>query len=65
MQAQSLASLIDKKVTNGACPACVLIREHVLTPPTLEGYIGMAIVGGVAAVGALVAASLIRRATRK
>ncbi|KAI0704307.1 mitochondrial fission 1 protein [Cytidiella melzeri] len=46
MQAQSLASLIEKKVTR-------------------DGYIGMAMVGGVAAVSALVAAALIRRANRK
>ncbi|KIP10001.1 hypothetical protein PHLGIDRAFT_85705 [Phlebiopsis gigantea 11061_1 CR5-6] len=46
MQAQSLASLIDKKVAR-------------------DGYIGMALVGGVAAVSALVAATLIRRATRR
>ncbi|GJE91021.1 mitochondrial fission protein Fis1 domain-containing protein [Phanerochaete sordida] len=46
LQAQSLQTLIEKKVTH-------------------EGYIGMAIVGGVAALGALVAASIIRRATRK
>ncbi|KAI0821550.1 mitochondrial fission 1 protein [Irpex lacteus] len=45
LQAQSLASLIDKKVTR-------------------DGYIGMAMVGGVAAVSALVAAALIRRAKR-
>ncbi|THH27468.1 hypothetical protein EUX98_g6716 [Antrodiella citrinella] len=43
LQAQSLASLIDKKVTQ-------------------EGYIGMAIAGGVAAVGTLILASIIRRA---
>jgi len=43
LQAQSLASLIDKKVTQ-------------------EGYIGMAIAGGVAALGTLVLASVIRRA---
>ncbi|KAG1808611.1 uncharacterized protein BJ212DRAFT_1382043 [Suillus subaureus] len=46
LQAQSLASLIDKGVTR-------------------EGYVGMALAGGVAAVGTLVIAGLIRRATRK
>ncbi|KAG1876475.1 hypothetical protein DFJ58DRAFT_754478 [Suillus subalutaceus] len=46
MQAQSLASLIDKGVTR-------------------EGYVGMALAGGVAAVGTLLIAGLIRRATRK
>ncbi|KAG0709276.1 hypothetical protein DFH29DRAFT_222665 [Suillus ampliporus] len=46
MQAQSLASLIDKGVAR-------------------EGYVGMALAGGVAAVGTLLIAGLIRRATRK
>ncbi|KAG1881258.1 mitochondrial fission 1 protein [Suillus decipiens] len=46
LQAQSLASLIDKGVTR-------------------EGYVGMALAGGVAAVGTLLIAGLIRRATRK
>ncbi|KAI0091710.1 mitochondrial fission 1 protein [Irpex rosettiformis] len=46
MQAQSLAALIERKVTR-------------------DGYIGMAMVGGIAAVSALVAAALIRRANRK
>lgn len=46
LQAQSLASLIDKGVAR-------------------EGYVGMALAGGVAAVGTLLIAGLIRRATRK
>ncbi|KAH9839862.1 mitochondrial fission 1 protein [Rhodofomes roseus] len=46
MQAQSLASLIDQRVTR-------------------EGYIGMALAGGVAAIGTILLASLIRRAARK
>ncbi|KAG2042533.1 hypothetical protein BDR03DRAFT_911881 [Suillus americanus] len=46
LQAQSLASLIDKGVVR-------------------EGYVGMALAGGVAAVGTLLIAGLIRRATRK
>ncbi|OBZ73741.1 Mitochondria fission 1 protein [Grifola frondosa] len=46
MQAQSLATLIDKRVTR-------------------DGYIGMALAGGVAAVGTLLVASFIRRASRK
>ncbi|KAG6854258.1 mitochondrial membrane protein [Blastosporella zonata] len=45
MQAQSLASLIDKGVAR-------------------EGYIGMALVGGAAAVGTLLLAGLVRRARR-
>ncbi|KAG2113095.1 uncharacterized protein F5147DRAFT_682698 [Suillus discolor] len=46
LQAQSLASLIDKGVAR-------------------EGYVGMALAGGVAAVGTLLIAGLIRRAARK
>ncbi|KAI0741882.1 mitochondrial fission 1 protein [Daedaleopsis nitida] len=46
MQAQSLAGLIDQRVTR-------------------DGYIGMAIVGGVAAVSTLLLAGIIRRASRK
>lgn len=64
MQAQSLATLIDKKVARGTLISLLLIgffTQHEIT----DGYIGMALVGGVAAVGALVAAGLIRRATRK
>ena len=33
--------------------------------PNPEGYIGMAIAGGAAAVGTLLIAGLVRRATRK
>ncbi|KAI0641942.1 mitochondrial fission 1 protein [Trametes meyenii] len=46
LQAQSLASLIDTRVTR-------------------EGYIGMAIVGGVAALSTLALATIIRRASRR
>ncbi|KAH7929105.1 mitochondrial fission 1 protein [Leucogyrophana mollusca] len=46
LQAQSLASLIEKAVAR-------------------EGYVGMALAGGVAALGTLLVAGLIRRATRK
>ncbi|OJT01873.1 Mitochondria fission 1 protein [Trametes pubescens] len=46
LQAQSLASLIDTRVTR-------------------EGYIGMAIVGGLAALSTLALATIIRRASRK
>ncbi|KAL5492278.1 FIS1 [Sanghuangporus weigelae] len=45
MQAQSLAELIDQKMTR-------------------EGYIGLALAGGAAAVGTLLLATLIRRANR-
>ncbi|KZT65629.1 mitochondrial fission 1 protein [Daedalea quercina L-15889] len=46
LQAQSLAHLIDERVTK-------------------EGYIGMALAGGAAAIGAILLTSLIRRAARK
>jgi len=46
LQAQSLSSLIDKRITR-------------------DGYIGMALAGSAAAIGALVVASFVRRATRK
>ncbi|PCH44229.1 mitochondrial fission 1 protein [Wolfiporia cocos MD-104 SS10] len=46
LQAQSLSTLIDERVTK-------------------EGYIGMALAGGAAAIGTIILASLIRRATRK
>ncbi|KAF8661376.1 hypothetical protein AX16_001469 [Volvariella volvacea WC 439] len=46
LQAQSLASLIDKAVTR-------------------DGYIGMALAGGAAALGVLIISGLIRRAARK
>ncbi|EJD07409.1 mitochondrial fission 1 protein [Fomitiporia mediterranea MF3/22] len=45
MQAQSLAELIDQKMTR-------------------EGYIGLALAGGAAAIGTLLLATLIRRANR-
>ncbi|KAJ7155541.1 hypothetical protein C8R43DRAFT_884798 [Mycena crocata] len=53
MQAHSLAQLIDK----GVAPRPA---NNVS-----EGYIGMALVGGAAAIGTLLVAGLIRRATRK
>ncbi|KZT10075.1 mitochondrial fission 1 protein [Laetiporus sulphureus 93-53] len=46
LQAQSLATLIDQRVTR-------------------EGYIGMAIAGGAAALGAIILGSIVRRASRK
>ncbi|KAJ7583277.1 hypothetical protein C8J56DRAFT_1015113 [Mycena floridula] len=56
------ALLMDKEPTNmQALSLAQLIEKGVAR----EGYIGMAIVGGAAAVGALLFAGLIRRATRK
>ncbi|KAI0343238.1 mitochondrial fission 1 protein [Trametopsis cervina] len=54
--------LLDKEPSNlQAQSLSGLIEKKV----TRDGYIGMAMVGGVAAVSALVATALIRRATRK
>ncbi|KAF7970964.1 hypothetical protein HWV62_27632 [Athelia sp. TMB] len=54
--------LIDKEPTNmQALSLGQLIDEGV----TREGYIGMALAGGVAAIGAIVVGGLIRRAARK
>lgn len=64
MQAQSLASLIDKKVTQGNFlnfVSCCMRIDFAAA----EGYIGMALAGSAAAVGALLIAGIIRRATRK
>ncbi|KAF5351578.1 hypothetical protein D9758_007205 [Tetrapyrgos nigripes] len=56
------ALLLEKEPANmQAISLSQLIDKGV----TREGYIGMALVGGVAAVGTIVLASLIRRATRK
>lgn len=74
LQAQSLAYLIDQKVTRGSCSLlCVWDVTLILSPLPLphlyqtntEGYIGMALAGGVAAIGTILLASLIRRAARK
>lgn len=60
MQALSLASLIDNGVARGAFS---LPNQCLFSLTNLaEGYIGMAIVGGVAAVGALLFAGIVRRA---
>jgi len=56
------ALLIEKEPTNmQAQSLSALIDKGVAR----EGYIGMALAGGAAAIGTLVLASLIRRATRK
>ncbi len=63
LQAHSLAQLIEKGVSRGTVSFYLLCRmlKLILT----DGYIGMAIVGGAAALGTLALAGLIRRATRK
>jgi len=54
--------LIDKEPTNmQALSLASLIDNGV----TREGYIGMALAGGAAAIGAILVGSLIRRAARK
>ncbi|KAJ7066743.1 hypothetical protein C8F01DRAFT_1124412 [Mycena amicta] len=56
------ALLLDKEPTNmQAMSLGQLIEKGVAR----EGYIGMALVGGAAAIGTLLVAGLIRRATRK
>ncbi|KAJ7245116.1 hypothetical protein B0H12DRAFT_1127871 [Mycena haematopus] len=56
------ALLMEKEPTNmQAISLAQLIDKGVAR----EGYIGMALVGGAAAVGTLLVAGLIRRATRK
>lgn len=66
MQAQSLSNLIEKKVTRGMLDSLQLSSSVVnKVVYCVDGYIGMAMVGGIAAVSALVATALIRRATRK
>ncbi|KAF7370720.1 Mitochondrial fission 1 protein [Mycena sanguinolenta] len=56
------ALLMEKEPTNmQAISLAQLIDKGV----TREGYIGMALVGGAAAIGTLLVAGLIRRATRK
>lgn len=64
LQALSLAQLIEKGVTRGTS-LCNLSFAVVASHIFVEGYIGMALVGGAAALGTIVLAGLIRRATRK
>jgi hypothetical protein len=62
LQAQSLSSLIDKGVARGTCPGDPSFTSLIVVP---EGYIGMALAGGAAALGVIAVTALIRRATRK
>lgn len=64
MQALSLAELIESKVTQGTV-AHLADSRPLNTHFLIEGYIGMAIAGGAAAIGTLLIAGLVRRATRK
>jgi fission 1 protein len=65
LQAQSLGQLIDRGVARGQFPFCFSLYTPYTYMITTEGYIGMALVGGAAAVGTLLIAGLIRRAARK
>jgi len=56
------ALLLDKEPGNLQAQSLSTLIE---TGVKKEGYIGMALAGGAAAVAAIVAASLVRRATRK
>lgn len=62
MQAMSLAQLIDKGVAKGRFIVYFAMSTH---HRHTDSYIGMAIVGGAVAVGAVLVTSLLRRASRK
>lgn len=64
LQAQSLGTLIDQSVARGS-HSHVPLYASGLTPFFTEGYIGMALAGGAAAIGTLLIAGLIRRATKR
>lgn len=59
LQAQSLNELIDRAVTKGK--AVTHVQPDHTADCLIEGYIGMALVGGAAAVGTLLLAGLVRR----
>ncbi|TFK71660.1 mitochondrial fission 1 protein [Pluteus cervinus] len=56
------ALLLEKEPTNLQAQSLLQLIDKAVTR---EGYIGMALAGGVAAIGTLVVAGLLRRATRK
>ncbi|KAF7309697.1 Mitochondrial fission 1 protein [Mycena indigotica] len=56
------ALLLDKEPTN---MQAISLGQLIDKGVAREGYIGMALVGGAAAIGTLLVAGLIRRATRK
>ena len=53
---------IDKKVTQGM--SVIRTASRNVDIPFAEGYVGMALVGTAAALGAILVAGLIRKATR-
>jgi len=55
------ALLMEKEPTNLQAQSLSMLIDQAVTR---EGYIGMALAGGVAALGTIIVASLIRRATR-
>lgn len=65
LQAQSLGQLIDKGVARGQYLSFFSLPAPYTYMIIAEGYIGMALVGGAAAVGALLIAGLVRRAAHK
>ncbi|KAF8552413.1 mitochondrial fission 1 protein [Imleria badia] len=54
--------LLEKEPTNLQAQSLASLIEQAVTK---EGYVGMALAGGIAALGTLVVAGLIRRAVRK
>ena len=63
LQALSLAELVEKKMTRGT----PLVSVRLLTVTNLidtEGYIGLGLAAGAAALGTLLLAGLVRRANR-
>ncbi|KAH0836663.1 hypothetical protein J3R83DRAFT_8382 [Lanmaoa asiatica] len=54
--------LLEKEPTNLQAQSLASLIEQAVTK---EGYVGMALAGGIAALGALAIAGLIRRAARK
>ncbi|KAI9464207.1 hypothetical protein HD554DRAFT_2206318 [Boletus coccyginus] len=54
--------LLEKEPTNLQAESLASLIEQAVTK---EGYVGMALAGGIAALGTLVIAGLIRRAVRK
>ncbi|KAG9312985.1 hypothetical protein JVU11DRAFT_6423 [Chiua virens] len=54
--------LLEKEPTNLQAQSLASLIEQAVTK---EGYVGMALAGGLAALGTLVVAGLIRRAARK
>jgi len=56
------ALLMDKEPTNMQALSLASLIDNAVTR---EGYIGMALAGGAAAIGAILVGGLIRRAVRK